>query len=376
MDFACSSQQTDLQHSVLEAIGQLDSQALSEPPGTHEILTALGKNGAFHPWTNTDGMPDFLSASLIQEALSERSAQASSIFFVNSAAIAMLKRGGTASGDTSLVERAVSGELAFCFALTEPQAGSDAAAISTTATSTADGFVINGRKSYATGAGDADFILTVVRSSPDAPAKNGAAVLLVPGNAPGLTKNKLDKVAGNEHASYELVFDNVHVESGNLVGQLNRAWSLLFFGGLVERSLVAASAVGVSARAFDLTLQYLEQRTQFGCAITEFQAVSHKLADMRTQIEAMRWLSRYAAWQAQHGSDGPSSVNMAKLFTSETGTELVSECARLVGGTGYLRDNPVRQAAMQIGLSLYAGGSSEILKNGIMRAVTRAGITS
>ena len=305
----------------------------------------------------------------MQELIGYHDGTAASILFVNNAASAILSRGCSHPLHREILDQARQGEVNFSFAVTEPEAGSDVAALKTIARTDGEEFILNGVKSYATGAADADFILTVALTSTDGPAKSGTSLFLVPGDAAGLTKRRLIKPTGDAHATCELTFDDVRIKSSHLVGERNGAWALLFFGGMVERLLVAAVSVGVAQRAFDQARDFLSDRKQFGQSIIEFQAVNHRLADHLSEIEAMRWLTRHAAWSADGGIDAPSRINMAKLFASERGNAIVSDLMRLVGGRGYFLNDPLNLAAREIGLSLFAGGSSEIQRNGIARSL-------
>ncbi|MFL0357724.1 acyl-CoA dehydrogenase family protein [Erythrobacter sp. GH1-10] len=334
-----------------------------------ELSASLGEAGLLTLWADPDVADPFSCASLVQELVGYHDGTAASILFVNNAASAILSRGCSSPLNRDVLDQACRGKINFSFAVTEPEAGSDVAALQTTAQADGEGFVVNGVKSYATGAADADYILIVALTSTDGPAKGGTSLFLVPGDAAGLTKRKLVKPTGDAHATCKLTLEDVRVPSDHLVGEHNGAWRLLFLGGVVERLLVAAVSVGVAQRAFDQARDFLSERKQFGQSIIEFQAVNHRLADHLSEIEAMRWLTRHAAWSADCGIDAPSRINMAKLFASERGSAIVSDLMRLVGGRGYFPDDPLNLAAREIGLSLFAGGSSEIQRNGIARGL-------
>ena len=334
-----------------------------------ELFSAMGEAGLFRLLGNGDLGGSFLEASLVQETLAFRSATASSILFVNSAAVAMMTRGGVQPAARHVLTGAASGRLAFSFAMTEPQAGSDASAIATTAAEDGSEFVLQGHKLYATGAGEADYLLVVARTRADGSARSGSSLVLVARDAPGMTIRKLEKVAGDAHGTCEVFFEAVRVPRDHVVGSLDGAWSLLGFGSQVERLLVAAMSIGFARRALTEVKAVLSQRTQFAQPITEFQAVRHRLADMATELEAMRWMTWRAAWLADQGRDCTSEINMAKLFAAETGARICAEAMRLAGGRSYFLGDVLNRTWRESTLSLFAGGTSEIQRNGIAKGM-------
>lgn len=278
------------------------------PAFPHALFSALGEAGLFR-LLGEEGGGGFLDASLVQEALAFGSAAAASLLFVNSAAVAMMTRGDVQPALRQLRATAAAGQSAFAFVMTEPQAGSDASAIATTALRADDEFVIQGRKLYATGASDADHLLVVVRTRTAGPARLGSSLLVVDRHAPGVTIRKLAKVAGDAHATCEVFFEAVRVPGDHLVGPLHGAWPLLGFGSQVERLLVAAMSIGLARRALGQVQAVLSERRQFGQPVTGFQAVRHRLADMATELEAMRWMTWHAAWLADRaGTAWPRST--------------------------------------------------------------------
>lgn len=374
MDFDPTARQSRLVELATEIASvhcseQAEAERDSAGGFPRHLLQALGRAGIFSVWRQPPHGHGFLDACLIQEALSRASSTAAGMLFLNSAAISMMQRGKIGPGLQPILDAGFAGDALFAFSLTEPNAGSDASAIGTSAVLDSDGFVVNGHKLYTTGAMDADYIMVVARTASEGPARNASSLILIPGDAAGLEKRVLRKVAGNALATCEVFLRDVRVPGSSIVGPLNGAWGLLHWGGLVERLLVAAMSVGIARRALDGVIAVLSERTQFGQAITQFQAVRHRLADMAAQIEAMRCMTWRAAWLADEGRDCATEVNMAKLFASEGAATISAEAMRLSGGRGYFVEDRLNRTWRESALALFAGGTSEIQRNGIARGL-------
>lgn len=332
-----------------------------------KLLRDMGELGLFDLCSS--GQPDgYRQAAFAQEQLAVASTTAATMMFINSAAVTFMTLGGVTDQHVQTLNEARKGRLAFAFALTEPQAGSDASAITTSATADGDEYVLSGEKRYTTGASSAQWILVVAKTS-GGPAKSTASVLLVPADADGLTITPRSKVAGDAQATCDLVFNDVRIPVTNLVGGEGEAWSLLRIGGRVERLLVAAAAVGLADRAVNLAIDHLRQREQFGRNVGRFQGVQHQIATLATEVEAMRQLTLFAAWSADASDSPDKAISMAKTFASERGAHVVAECMRLVGGRGYFVDDPLNRSWRESALWLFAGGTSEIQRNIIARSL-------
>jgi alkylation response protein AidB-like acyl-CoA dehydrogenase len=304
---------------------------------------------------------------IINEILSGRSDAAGNILFVNLIGATLIALAGNPGQQQALVPAVAAGQLRLAFALSEPEAGSDANAIRTTAESSGDDDVLNGTKLYTTGALQADYILTVALTDPAHGARGGASIFLVPREAPGLRIEPLDKIAGNAVPSCRVVYDGVTVGPEALLGERNRAWGHLMVGAGFERVLVAASCLGRATLVVEEILAFVRERRQFGQPIGHFQAIQHQLADMATDIEAMRWLVYHAAWKMDRGQPPVREISMAKLFCAERLNEIVNRGMRLLGGRAYLREHSMERHLRESFLGLYAGGTVEIQRNLIAR---------
>lgn len=326
--------------------------------------------GLIDIWPGTMDGSGYLDGCVVGEALGRASGTATGLYFVNGVSGLMIARGMQNRMGQDLLHRLSDGDVRFSFSLTEPGAGSDATGITTAATRQGDTYVINGTKRFATGAGEADYILAVVRTDPDQPAKTGTSILLVPTDTAGLGIRPLEKVAGNAVSTCEVVFDDVAVPAGHLIGPEHHAWGLLFAGGLLERLVIACGAVGYSGRAFDHLRDHLCARQVQGQPVTQFQSIRHQMADMATTIQAMRWLTRHAAWLADQDSpDRVAAINMAKVFAVENGNRIATDAFRLAGGRSYFVEDVLNRIWREAALGYFAGGTGEIQRNAIARSI-------
>ncbi len=309
-----------------------------------------------------------LDLALINEWLSWHAPAVAGPVFVNQICGAIIALAGDAQQQERFLGPLAAGKMRFAFALTEPEAGSDAAGIAMQARPAEDGYRLHGDKLYATGSRDADFIITAARSRAEGKASGGTSLFLVPADVPGLSLQPLDKIAGNDYASVEATYRDVRVDAGLRLGPEHGGWALLAAAGGVERIGVAGSCVGTVSAALEDVRDFLRERRQFGQAIADFQAVRHRLADLSARAEAMRWLSYRAAVEAQRA--GPAAagwVSRAKLFATESAGEILLAVMKLHGGRAYLRGHPAERRLREGMLSFYAGGTAEIQRELVAR---------
>ena len=310
---------------------------------------------------------------LIAEQLAKNSYTAVNIYLVNVvfAGMIILNCGNDAQ-KKELLPKLLKGDLKFSFALTEPEAGSDARSIKTSAIEQGDHFLINGTKYWTTGASVADYIITVVLTSPETDQSKLMSVFIVPTKSEGLKITPIPKLAGNAYPSCEVKFQNVSIAKENILGGiewLNNGILQLFQTAEYERICVAASCLGGAATILKECTEFAKTRQQFNKPIIKFQAIQHALADIATQIEAMRWMTYHAAWMKSMGKDCFKEICMAKLFCSETLNDIARKGMQIFGGRGYSMEYRMQRYLRESYLSLYAGGTSEIQKNVIARSL-------
>ncbi|TAK31093.1 MAG: acyl-CoA dehydrogenase, partial [Chloroflexota bacterium] len=252
------------------------------------------------------------------------------------------------------------GETIIVFALTEPNSGSDAAALRTTADADGDDFVLNGSKIFCTGALIADYIVTVVRTNRSVPNHKGLSLFLVDRKSPGLSIRPLPKLGYKAIQTCEVGYDNVRVPRANLMGEVDQGWPLLLRTLDVERISTAAMAVGMSDGAFSYALQYSKEREQFGQPIGKFQVISHMLADMAAETEVGRLLTYQAASKKTQGIPCSLEASMAKAYSTELATRTATRGMQIMGGYGYMMEYDMQRYYREAKLLEVAGGSNQI----------------
>lgn len=254
------------------------------------------------------------------------------------------------------------GQKIACLGITEPNAGSDVAAIQTTARRDGDHWVINGRKIFITNGVRADFIVLVARTG-EKKGYKGVSLFLVDKGTPGFSvTRKLDKLGMRSSDTAELLFEDCRVAADALLGEEGRGFYHIMWELQGERIMGAANAVSRAQMAFDLAAKYAQERVQFGKPLAHFQVTRHRLADMTTEIEAARHLVYYCAWQFQQGAYPVKEISMAKLFSAQMAARVADAALQIHGGYGYMMEYPVQRYWRDIRLSRIGGGTDEIMR--------------
>jgi alkylation response protein AidB-like acyl-CoA dehydrogenase len=265
------------------------------------------------------------------------------------------------------------GEKLGCWSLTEPSAGSDAGGTRTAAARKDGGWVVNGSKTFITNGHYADVCVVMAVTDKDKGAKGISAFIVEkenPGFRPGKKENKLGMRASD---TSELVFTDCKISEDSLLGGEGRGFinTLQILDG--GRISIAALALGMAQGAYDACVKYAKERKQFGKAISEFQAIQFKLADMVTEIDAARWLVYRAAWLAdQKGPRFTKESSMAKLYASEVAVRVANEAVQIFGGYGFTKDYPVEKYYRDSKLCTIGEGTSEIQRMVIARQILDA----
>jgi alkylation response protein AidB-like acyl-CoA dehydrogenase len=262
---------------------------------------------------------------------------------------------------------AIRGEMIAALGITEPGAGSDVAGMRTTAVRDGDEYVINGTKIFITNGTRADFITLAAKTDPEA-GHGGISMFVAPTDLPGfLVGRKLDKVGNRVSDTAELVFEDYRIPAANLLGQEGQGFYTAMINFQGERLIAAIASISGAQHMLEMTLQYAQEREQFGRPIAKFQVTRHKFADMATEIEAGRQLAYHAAYLVDKGIDCVKEVSMAKLFCCETAFKVADTCLQIHGGYGYMNEYPVSRAWRDTRLSTIGGGTSEVMKEIIGR---------
>jgi acyl-CoA dehydrogenase len=268
------------------------------------------------------------------------------------------------------------GEAIMGMAITEPDVGSDAASITTTARRVKDRYVMNGNKMFITNGSIADFIIVLCLTNENEKVKSKRqSAILVETNRKGFEANQLKRKLGMRASdTAELHFSEVEVPSENLIGEVEgEGFYQLMAVFNRTRVTVAVINVGVAQGGLEKAISYSKQRKQFGSPIGSFQAIQFKLADMASWIEAARTLCYKVAWMVDHGKVDPKLISMAKWFAGEVGVKVIDEVVQIHGGYGYLGEYGIERLYRDVKLAEIVEGSKEIEKLIIARELLGRG---
>ena len=263
-----------------------------------------------------------------------------------------------------------SGELITAIAMTEPGAGSDLQGIRTTARKDGDGWVLTGSKTFITNGINADLVVVVAKTDPDAAGSKGISLLVVERDMPGFTRGRnLEKVGLKAQDTAELFFDNVQVPKENLLGAEGSGFVSLMENLPQERISIAAIAVAASELVLELCLDYAKTRQAFGKPIGSFQHNRFMLAEMATEVHIARVFLNDCVTRLNAGDVDTSLASMAKWWTTELQKKIVDQGVQLFGGYGYMTEYPIAKAFMDSRVQTIYGGTTEIQKEIIGRSL-------
>ena len=276
---------------------------------------------------------------------------------------------GTREQKADLLPKLVRGELSFCFALTEPHSGSDAAALTTRATAVDGGYVINGQKVFTSGMDISDYCLLVARTSTGAKKQQGITNFLVNTKLPGIEVRKIKTLGQRAIGTTQVFYNDVKVPASAVLGEVDRGWKLVDAYLWYERLCLSAARTGAATAAFDYALEYAKTRKQFGRPIGQFQAISHKLADMKMMLDISRTMVYRFAWLMSEGKATRHDAAVLKLYTGETYKAVSDMGLQILGGYGYCMEYPMQRFFRDSRLATIGAGTSEIQRNIIARGL-------
>ena len=349
---------------VRETVDEADANQ-AFPEEIWEGLAELDLTGLTVPERYGGFDVDEVTYSIINEELARGHLAVATALSVHGLATSCIRQFGSEEQQDEWLPKMVDGRPVGAFALSEPDAGSNPAEMTTVAREEGDEYVINGKKQWITNGKRAGVVILFAKTDRDDP--DTVTQFLVPKDADGLEVGKKeDKLGLRASDTTTLIFDDVHIPAENRLTEvgdgLKAAFSILTGG----RIAIAAQAVGVAQAALDDAVEYANEREQFGKPIIEHQALAHKLADMRTDVQAARLLTRDAARKNEDGVD-PEAASMAKLFASETAVDVANEAVQVHGGYGYTKDFDVERYYRDAKITTIYEGTSEIQKKVIAR---------
>jgi alkylation response protein AidB-like acyl-CoA dehydrogenase len=277
----------------------------------------------------------------------------------------LISRFGSDAQKSSILPKLVSGEYLAAFALTEPHAGSDAAALSTEAKPDGNEFVLRGNKCYITSAGFADLYLVFARTPTDTGTEISA--FLVPADTPGLSIGKPEKKMGCELSPIASLFlEDVRVPASALLGPLHEGFKVALSGLAGGRVNIAACANGIAATAIDLAVKHLKDRRQFGHALAEFQGLQFMVAEMYSKLRAAQLLTMDAAHQLDAQRLGKAGLNtklsssLAKCFATDAAMSITTDAVQLLGGAGYIKEYTVERLMREAKMLQIVEGANQV----------------
>lgn len=373
MDFSLSEEQIMLQDSVRKMTARVATpqycretlKAKAFPHALYDAFVDAGFMGLPFPEEYGGVGGSLIDTAIVQMEINKVSADLAMMMGGATFCGLNILRMGTEAQKQKWLPRLISGEIKLSIGLSEPDAGSDLTAIRTSAVCEGDEWVINGLKTWQSGAGVPGNVINLyVRTDPAAHYRNAMSLIMVPNDTPGVTCRKLDLLGHYCTGTYEVSFDNVRVPFENLIGEVNKGWDCLLSGVTEERAVVSACDVGAATAVVEMAIEYAKERRQFGRPIGTNQAIAHMLADMKAEVSAARALMWNAVWAAEHKTpDALELVTMAKMFAAETYVKVSSQAMQIFGGNGYSTEYPVERHYRDSRIHTVAAGSSQMLRN-------------
>ena len=336
-------------------------------------LRALGELGMLAVTVPADwggAGASYLALTLAVEALAEADASVAVVMSThNSLACMPISQHGTKAQKEQFLRPLVTGEQLGAVAITEPQAGSNAADVRTRAERRGSGYVLNGAKQFITAGAHADVVILLASTDP-ALGPNGLTCFIVPTDTPGFGVGRREEKLGiRSTGTAQLILEEMELGEEHVLGAPGRGYKILLAALAKSRLGIAAQAVGIAQAALDAAVAYARERRSFGQPIIDHQAVGFRLASMATEVEAARQLTYHAARLCDAGRPFHKESSMAKLFASEMVERVCSQALQTFGGYGYLADFPVERIYRDVRVCQIYEGTSDVQRMVISRAL-------
>lgn len=379
MDFSFTQDQEELRNharSQLEAacppdyVERCDREG--EPPReAYETIAKQGWLGLTLPEEYGGAGGSAVDMAILLEEIGRQSEELAMWVFRNMTygGYAVMAHGSEAQR-AALLPKVATGELSFCFGLTEPESGSDAAALTTRAEASGnDTYVINGQKVFTSGINISDYCLLVTRTAKRERKQEGISMFLVDTSLPGIDVHEIETLGHRGIGTTQVFYNDVEVPADMAIGEIDDGWATVDSCLWYERLCLSAARTGAAQTAFELALDYAKTREQFGRPIGKFQAISHKLADMKMMLEISRLLFYRFAWAVDAGEATRHDAAILKLHTSEAYKSVSDMALQIFGGYGYCMEYPMQRFYRDARLAVIGAGSSEIQRNIIARSL-------
>ncbi|MCR9849919.1 acyl-CoA dehydrogenase family protein [Vibrio antiquarius] len=303
-----------------------------------------------------------LDASIIFEQLAMGCTSTTAFMTIHNMVSWMIASFATDEAKTQFCPKLVTGEWLGSYCLTEPNAGSDAAALTTSATKKGDKYALNGGKTFISGAGETDVLVVMARTG-DAGAK-GVSAFVVPAQTDGISYGRKEpKMGWNSQPTRAVTFENVVIPASHLLGEEGQGFVFAMKGLDGGRINIATCSVGTAQQALNQAARYIQERKQFGKPLAQFQALQFKLADMATELVAARQLVRYAASKLDRNDpDATAYCAMAKRFATDVSFHVCDQALQLYGGYGYIKEYPMERHFRDVRVHQILEGTNEIMR--------------
>jgi alkylation response protein AidB-like acyl-CoA dehydrogenase len=335
-----------------------------------DVAKAAGELGFGSIYVSEDGGGCALSrveSVLIFEQLSQGCPSTAAMISIHNMAAWMIDKFGNSDQRDRFVTSLSTLDTMASYCLTEPGAGSDAAALKTKAVRDGEDYILNGAKAFISGGGTSDIYIVMARTSDD--GARGISAFIVEKDAPGLSFGAQEKKLGwHSQPTCAVMFDDCRIPASNLIGTEGQGFKIAMAGLDGGRLNIGACSIGGAQRALDEAIAYTKDRKQFGKRIADFQATQFKLADMATELEAARLMLYAAAQKISTGAPGAgAAAAMAKRLATDTGFDVTNAALQLFGGYGYLQDYPIERILRDLRVHQILEGTNEIMRVVISR---------
>ncbi len=256
----------------------------------------------------------------------------------------------------------VAGQRIGGLAVTEPDAGSDVAAIRTTARKDGDAYVLNGTKMFITNGAEGDLVVVAAKTNPDVKGSRGISMFVVERGTPGFEVGRaLHKMGWRSSDTAELVFDDCHVPAENLIGEEDRGFYYIMENFQNERLILAGQSLGEAQRALELTISHLKERSAFGSHLWTKQVIRQRLAMGQARLDAARQLTYHAAWLEGEGQDAVREISEVKALVGELVNDILYDCVQFHGGMGFVAETAVERLYRDVRIQSIGGGATEVM---------------
>ena len=337
----------------------------SYPKEVFDHIAALGWYGIGIPEHDGGSGGSESDLLVVAEELGRGSTDLVACFSLTASGLRTILANGSAEQKAWLVPALMAGSKRLSIGVTEPGAGSDAAALLTDARRVGETFIVNGQKTFCEAAGLPDTLIQLYARTDHEAAKkqHGISMLLLDPGSVGVTLRRLPTMGRNITGVYEVFMDDVEVPAGNLVGAYNEGWVELGAQLPLERLIISAGFVGATFQVLEDTLRHVKEREQFGRPVGSFQAVAHLLVDLFTRAESTRLLVYHGGELADAGAPFVKEASMAKIASAELYADAARYCMQLHGGYGYIDEHPLTMHYADSVIATVAGGASQVQRN-------------